>query len=127
MKTTSTTILTAVGAGHRETELYINWNGLTQDQLQTLAQRAVVAAIQQDYKANDSAPDKDVVEAAWFVDRSFPSPIRVKKPSELPKHLQGKADVLEVTKVDKAPTVSDLASRLTPEEKAAIINLLKGG
>ena len=124
MKTT-VTILTAVGAGHRSTELSINWNGITQQQLLTLAQRAVVAAVQQDYKGLNSAPDKDVVEASWFVDRSFPSPIKMRKPSELSKELQGKAETLEVTKVQKAPTVSELASRLTDEEKLAIIALLK--
>lgn len=122
---THTTILTPINGGHQETELRINWRGVTEEQLRTLAQRAVVAAIQQDYKSNGSCPAKDVVEAGWFVDRSSPSPIRkMKRIADLPKYLQGKPD--QEGKPQKVNDVNTIFAGLTDEDKAAIIQLLGG-
>lgn len=119
-------ILTGIDGSHRETKLHINWRGMTEDQIRTLAQRAVIAAVQQDYKANGSAPSKDVVEASWFLDRSTPSPIRkIKKIADLPEHLIGAAD-----KEEKSVSVTNpdaILARLTDAEKADLIKQLSGG
>lgn len=119
-------ILTPVNGSHQATKLHINWRGMTTAQLMTLAQRAVIASVQQDYKANGSAPEKSVVEASWFLDRSTPSPVRkMKRISELPEHLQGAADKEERSKV--IPTHEDIAANLTADQKAALIKLLIEG
>ena len=97
---------------------------MTTEQLMTLAQRAVIASVQQDYKANGSAPAKDVVEAHWFLDRSSPSPIRkMGRITDLPKHLQGAPDKEEKPIKITEPTA--ILGRLTAEEKAALIKMLQ--
>lgn len=122
MDSTRVTILTPIGGSHRETEVFINWRGLSHDQWLALAQRAVIAAVQQDMKSNNSAPDKLVVEASWFVDRTGPSSIRkLGRIKDLPEHLQGKRDKEEpAEKMD----AGDIVSGLSAEEKAALIALL---
>lgn len=126
MQTSSTTILTLIDGSNRETEVAINWRGLTQEQWATLAQRAVIAALQQDFKANKSAPSKIVVEAAWFVDRSTPSPvIKPKRLADLPEHLLGAPD-----KEEKPVKITDpdaILARLTDDEKAVLLRQLMGG
>lgn len=123
MDVTSTTILTAIGGSHQKTEIKINWRGITESQLIALAQRAVISAIQQDYKSNGSCPEKDTVEAEWFVDRSIPSPIRKqKKISELPEYLRGKPDKEERS---QKVAIDSAITGLTKEEREAIIILLQ--
>lgn len=116
-------ILTPVHGSHQSTKLHINWGGMTQEQLMTLAQRAVIASVQQDYKANGSAPAKDVVEAHWFLDRSSPSPIRkLGRIKDLPEHLKGAPDKEEQpTKITDPTAILD---RLTAGEKADLIKML---
>lgn len=116
-------ILTPINGSHQATKLHINWGGMTQDQLMTLAQRAILASVQQDYKSNGSAPAKDVVEAHWFLDRSTPSPIRkAKRIADLPEHLIGAPDKEELSiNITDPDTILD---RLTGDEKAALIQLL---
>lgn len=119
-------ILTPVNGSHQGTKLHINWRGMTTEQLMTLAQRAVIASVQQDYKANGSAPAKDVVEAHWFLDRSSPSPIRkMGRIADLPKHLQGAPDKEEKPTKITEPTA--ILGRLTADEKAALIQMLREG
>lgn len=117
-------ILTEIKGSHRATKLHINWRGMTEEQIQTLAQRAVIAAVQQDYKAIGKADEKDVVEAAWFLDRTTPSPIRaMPKIADLPDHLQGKRDKEE--KSVKVLSAEGMIGNLTPQQKADLIELLK--
>lgn len=117
-------ILTPVNGSHQGTKLHINWRGMTTEQLMVLAQRAVIASVQQDYKANGSAPAKDVVEAHWFLDRSGPSPIRkMGRIKDLPEHLKGAPDKEEQPVKVTEPTA--ILGRLTAEEKLALIKMLQ--
>lgn len=116
-------ILTPVNGSHQCTKLHINWSGMTTEQLMTLAQRAVIASVQQDYKSNGSAPAKDVVEAHWFLDRSGPSPIRkLGRIKDLPEHLQGVPDKEEESV--KVTDAKGIFGRLTVGEKADLIKML---
>ena len=122
---TTQNILTTIGNSSRDTELQINWEGLTRDDLIRLAARAVIPAIQRGYIRDKSAPEKDFVDAQWYLDNDFAKPKKLGRIKDLPKHLLGKPSKDERLP-NKPATADDILAGMSAADRKALLSLLQG-
>ena len=116
-------ILTKIGNSHRESELFINWEGVSIEDLKFLAGQAIRANIQASLKKQwNPGNEKIFVKACEVVNHA--------KASEFGNlEFLGKLDrtpedrPIKKTKVDVDP-ISALLDAMTPEQKKEILAML---
>lgn len=109
-------ILTKKNSGHRETEVTINWNGVSVEDLKILAKSAIIRDLQAKIQAGvfDTFPEKVEVVAKNLIHHDSPAEWEYREP---PKKPQGEKE--------KSPANKDLEKllkKLSPAELRALMN-----
>ncbi len=105
--------MTLIDGSNHHTSITIDWNGMTIDELTTIAQRAIINSLQHEWKVYKNCPDSINVIAKHHLDIHTPKPV---KPLG---RIQGNS------KTNNLNNDLDI-SMLTDIEKKELINILQG-